>query len=87
MERIVIIDHDKHTLHIEDIDEDILEKYYNGEEEEYIKEQYKNILSQNYSWDYITGARYKPMLGERLEIDFDNICGIQPSSSQQKDKV
>lgn len=75
MERIAIIDHENHTLHIEDINEDILKEYYNGKKEDYIREQYKNKLSQNWTWDYIIKAQYRPMLGNKaLEIDFDAIC-------------
>ena len=63
MERIAIIDHDTHTLYIEDIDEDILNNQYWGEEERYIKDHYK---LENYSWDYIAkvecyiDAEYSP---------------------------
>lgn len=75
MERIAIIDHEKHTLDIEDIYENILEEYYNGKVEDYIRKQYKNKLSENWTWDYITKAQYRPMLGNKaLEIDFDAIC-------------
>ena len=58
MERIVIIDHDSHTLFIEDLDEDELEKKYGGEEEEYIKDNYN--LGKNWSWEFITRIEYYP---------------------------
>ena len=58
MERIAIIDHEEHALFLEDVDEDILQEKYNGEEEAYIKDRYD--LSDNWSWDYITSIWYLP---------------------------
>lgn len=51
-EIIAIIDHDNHKLYVEDIDMDVLERDYGGEEERYIKETYD--IGDNYSWDFIT---------------------------------
>lgn len=62
MERIAIIDHLEHTLFIEDIDEDMLQEKYGGEEEEYIKDNY--WLSENWSWEYIVETYYVPKGGE-----------------------
>ena len=59
MERLVIIDHDTHTLYVEDVSDAMLGEY-NGEEEEYIKDNYS--LSDNFSWDYITSTQYIPNL-------------------------
>ena len=71
MERIAILDHDTHILFVEDIDEDILNNQYWGEEERYIKDNY-NL--KNYSWDYIVDAQYFPE-GESdpYEINFEDI--------------
>lgn len=57
MTRIAIIDHETHTLYIEDVSDETLAKY-NYEEEEYIKDNYCGLA--NYSWDYITSAQYIP---------------------------
>lgn len=56
MIRVAIIDHDTHTLFVEDINEEELEKLYNGDEEAYIKDNYS--LSDNWSWDYIIDTEY-----------------------------
>lgn len=61
MERIVIIDHDKYELFIEDIDEKILQEKYNGEEEDYIKDNYD--LGEHWSWDYVVSVWYMPKDG------------------------
>ena len=59
MERVIIIDHETHTAFIEDIDEDVLEKEYGGEEEAYIKDNYE--LSDTWTWEYVTSIQYIPM--------------------------
>ena len=74
MERIVIIDHDEHRLYIEDIDEGMLFKDYNGEEEAYIKDNYD---VENFSWDYIVEAIYLPEasippFSDPITIDFND---------------
>ena len=73
MERIVIIDHDAHILFVEDIDEKMLEKKYNGEEEKYIKDNYE--ISDNFSWDFIVSAQYIPTENDDkfYEIDFSSL--------------
>ena len=67
MERIAIIDHDNHRLLIEDVDEEILNDKYGGEEEAYIKDNYE---LGNFSWDFITGIEYIPEGSEDpMELD------------------
>ena len=75
MTRIAIIDHESHTLFVEDIPEDILKKY-NDEEEAYIKDNYPNLT--NFSWDYITSAQYMPESDNQdvYEIDFKDILAF-----------
>lgn len=69
MERIVIIDHDRHELFIEDIDEKTLQEKYNGEEEDYIKDNYD--LSEHWSWDYVNAVWYCPQEGD-ASVWFNN---------------
>lgn len=73
MERLVIIDHDSHTLYIEDVNEDVLYNKYNGQEEDYIKDTYS--ISDNYSWDYIVSAQYIPENSDEevCDVDFSNL--------------
>lgn len=71
MERIAIIDHETHTLFIEDIDEDILEKKYGGEEEAYIKDTYD--LSDNWSWEYIVHTEYIPIDDDPIVVEFEDL--------------
>lgn len=73
MERLVIIDHDSHTLYVEDVNEDVLYNKYNGQEEDYIKDTYS--ISDNYSWDYIVSAQYIPENSdeEAYDIDFSDL--------------
>ena len=66
MERIAIIDHDNHRLLIEDVDEEILNAKYGGEEEDYIKDNYG---LGNFSWDFITGTEYYPETGDPVQIE------------------
>ena len=67
IERIAIIDHAMHTLYIEDIPLKILEEEYNGEEEEYIKDNY--TFNGEWSWDYISDVEYTPNGGETFSIE------------------
>lgn len=53
--RIAIIDHDEHALFVEDIDDELLEREYNGSEQAYIDDNYD---MENYSWDYIVYSKY-----------------------------
>ena len=66
-ERIAIIDHTTHTLYIEDIPLSLLEEEYNGEEEDYIADNY--TFSGEYSWDFITDVEYTPNDGETYSIE------------------
>ena len=69
MERIAIIDHETHQLYVVDISDEALEKY-NGEEEDYIKDNY--TLSDNWSWDYVVSSGYIPDDNSGpIEIDFN----------------
>lgn len=73
MIRVAIIDHDTHTLFVEDIDEEILENEYNGEEEEYIKDNYS--LSDNWSWDYIIDTEYYyPENQDGVSVEFSDLA-------------
>jgi hypothetical protein len=75
MRRIAIIDHSAHTLFVEDIDEDVLENEYNGDEQAYIDDNY--TFEGEYSWDYIVDAEYLQMEDKTpIEIDFDEIADI-----------
>jgi len=67
MERIAIIDHALHNLFIEDIDEDMLQEKYGGEEEAYIKDNY--TLHEPWSWEYITCITYYPIGGDPVDVD------------------
>ena len=70
--RIAIIDHASHTLYVEDINDEILEGQYGGQEQNYIDENY--TFGGEYSWDYICDAVYFPDGGsDPMEIDFNNL--------------
>lgn len=66
IERIVILDHENHQVFIEDIDTEVLEKKYNGEEE-YIKDNY--TLGEFWTWDYITNITYVPTEGDPIDVE------------------
>ena len=70
MERLAILDHTSHTLFIEDVSDEDIEKY--GGEQEYIDDNY--TFEGDYSWEYIVDAEYFPQ-GESMpmEIDFENL--------------
>lgn len=71
MERIAIIDHDSHCLYVEDIDEEVLYEKYNGEEEDYIKDNY-NL--KNFSWDFITETEYYPNDdNDPISVEFEDL--------------
>ena len=72
MTRIAIIDHETHNLFIEDIDDDVLDEKYGGEEEAYIKDNYKN-LGDNWSWDYIVQTTYYPVDEDGCDVDFEDL--------------
>ena len=74
MRRIAIIDHTNHTLYVEDINDEILESQYGGDEQLYIDENY-NL--EDYSWDYIIDAQYFPESEKTpIEINFEDIGDI-----------
>ena len=70
MTRIAIIDHDEHHLFVEDITDEMLEKY-NGDEQAYIDDNYD---LENYSWDYIVNADYiSADYFNQIEIKFERM--------------
>lgn len=73
IERIVIIDHEDHVLYIEDVPVDQLEKYYHGEEEDYIKDNYPDLQDKFFTWDYIQNATYIPYDYDPIEINFSEL--------------
>jgi hypothetical protein len=74
MRRLAIINHTNHTLYVEDINEEILEGQYGGDEQLYIDENY-NL--EDYSWDYIIDAQYFPESEKTpIEINFEDIGDI-----------
>ena len=71
MERIAIIDHERHILYVEDISDETLEEY-GGEEEAYIEDMYSSL--NDYSWDYIKESYYiKQDTDDPIDIDYANI--------------
>jgi hypothetical protein len=68
MRRIAIIDHASHELMIEDINEQVLEDQYGGDEQKYIDENY--TFEGDYSWDWITDTQYFPE-GESNPVDVE----------------
>ena len=74
MRRIAIIDHTNHTLFVEDINEEILEGQYGGDEQMYIDDNYS---LKDYSWDWITDVQYIPEFDkDPIEINFEDIGDI-----------
>jgi hypothetical protein len=70
--RIVVIDHESHTLYVEDINDEILEGQYGGDEQLYIDDNY-NL--KDYSWDYIVDTQYLPENYKTpVEINFEDLC-------------
>lgn len=72
MRRIAIIDHNEHDLIIEDINEEVLEKEYGGDEQKYIDDNYD---IENYSWDWIIDSYhlYDNNDGEFHDVDFKEL--------------
>ena len=67
MERLAILDHETHTLYVEDVSDETLAKY-DGEEEAYIEDNY---ALEEYSWDYIAATVYTAPDGEIITgVDF-----------------
>lgn len=70
--KIAVIDHDSHTLYVEDINDDILQGQYGGEEQLYIDDNYS---TENYSWDYIVDTQYFSEVDKTpVEINFEELC-------------
>lgn len=75
MRRIAIIDHNTHTLMVEDINEKILEGQYGGDEQKYIDENY--TFEGEYSWDWITDTQYfSENYSMPIEINFEKVEDI-----------
>lgn len=71
MRRIAIIDHTNHTLFVEDVNEEILEGQYGGDEQTYIDDNY--TFEGDYSWDWITDAEYiSEFEKDPVEINFED---------------
>ena len=70
--RIAVIDNESHTLFVEDINDEILEGQYGGDEQLYIDDNYS---LKDYSWDYIVDTQYIPE-GDKtpVEINFEDYC-------------
>jgi len=68
MTRLVIIDHAAHTLFIEDVTDEQLEKY-DGEEEAYIKDNY--TFEGDWSWEYVTDIEYIPADDDKLPMELE----------------
>lgn len=70
--KVAVIDHDSHTLYVEDINDEILQRQYGGDEQLYIGDNYS---TENYSWDYIVDVQYFPE-GDKtpVEINFKELC-------------
>lgn len=74
MKRLAIIDHENHALYIEDINEEILEGQYGGDEQLYIEDNYD---LKEYAWDWITDAQYFLEFEKTpIEINFEDIGDI-----------
>lgn len=72
IERIAIIDHDNHRLMIEDVDMDLVNRSYNGEEEAYILDNYE--LGENWTWEWVTVTEYFPVEdGDPIEVEFTEL--------------
>jgi len=71
MKRIAVIDRETHTLFVEDIDESILNEDYNGNVEDYIKDNYN--LSDNWVWEHIVRTEYVPIDGDPIAVNFRDL--------------
>lgn len=70
MIRVAIIDHEYHSLYVEDIDEEILDNKYGGSEQKYIED---NFDLGEYSWDYIVDSTYFPTQFDPIDINYDKL--------------
>ena len=74
MKRIAVLDHSTHELMVEDINEEILEGQYGGDEQLYIEDNYS---LKEYSWDWITETQYFPEFDKTpIDINFEEM--IEP---------
>ena len=69
--RLAVIDHAAHRLYVEDVSEELIESKYNGNDEDYIKDNY--TFEGEWSWDYIIDAEYVNEEGDIYDIDFENL--------------
>lgn len=65
METLAILDHYHHILIIDEVSDETLEKY-NGEEEDYINDNYE--FEGDWSWDWIVGISNYSEDGENVKI-------------------
>ena len=72
MIRVAIIDHETHNLFMEDLDEDVLEKEYEGSEEAYIEATHE--LGKHWTWDYIVHTEYYPNMAndDGIVVEFSD---------------
>lgn len=69
--RLAIIDYSTHTLFVEDVNDDILEGQYGGDEESYIEDNYD---LKEYAWDYIIDTEYFPEVDKTpIEVEFTDL--------------
>lgn len=73
IERIVIINHSSHRLYVEDIDMDVIEKDYDGNEIDYIRDTYNFSDNDDWTWDYIVDAQYIPLDSDPIDIPFEEL--------------
>lgn len=71
IERLAIIDHELHRLFIEDVDMDVINKKYNGNEEDYITDNYE--LSRTWSWEWIIVTEFVPIEDDPIEVEFTEL--------------
>ena len=72
MRRIAIIDHASHELMVEDINEEVLESQYDGDEQKYIDDNY--TFDGDYSWDWIEDTQYFPEDDKTpMEVEFTEL--------------
>ena len=75
MIRLAIIDHEKHCLYVEDVEESVIEEKYGGEEEAYIRDTYD--LGEMWSWDFILMTDYFPSEGDYITVHFEDLVYAQ----------
>jgi hypothetical protein len=72
MRKIAIIDHNEHSLYVEEINEEVLEKEYGGDIQKYVDDNYG---IENYSCDWVKDSYYLPDNGDGdfMEVDFSTL--------------